>query len=267
MELDVGNLVESLLRWIHVVAGVLWIGLLYFFNWVNTALQPVLDADTKKKVNPELLPRTLFWFRWGAAFTWVSGLLLLIYMYWQSGLALGGAKEDWPITWGFGAGITVVSLILATVIYDMLSKTLIKKTQTAFFAGWILASAAPIAMHHWLSFPFRSYSIHLGAMFGTFMAFNVWMRIWPAQKKVIGAIKAGETPPADQAAMAGLRSKHNTYMSVPLIFIMVSQHATFADPAKLQGFTVHDAFLPLVILIGWTVTYALYQKAKKVPGF
>ena len=68
-------------RWIHVVAGVLWIGLLYFFNWVNSAFAPTMDAETKKKVVPELLPRALFWFRWGAAYTWIFGVLLLFMMY------------------------------------------------------------------------------------------------------------------------------------------------------------------------------------------
>ena len=75
--MDLVNFLESLFRWIHVVAGILWIGLLYFFNWVNTAFAPTMDADTKKKVVPELLPRALYWFRWGAAFTWVTGVLLL----------------------------------------------------------------------------------------------------------------------------------------------------------------------------------------------
>src|SRR5438105_5393254 len=65
-----------LMRWIHVVAGVAWIGHLYFFNWVNSQVAKTYDADSKKKVVPELMPRALYWFRWGAAYTWITGVLL-----------------------------------------------------------------------------------------------------------------------------------------------------------------------------------------------
>src|SRR5262249_48686712 len=74
---------EGLFRWIHVVAGVAWIGHLYFFNWVNAHFVATMDADTKKKVVPELMPRALFWFRWGAAFTWATGLLLAGLVYYM----------------------------------------------------------------------------------------------------------------------------------------------------------------------------------------
>ena len=67
---------HAIFKWFHVIAGVLWIGLLYFFNWVNGHFAATLDADTKKKVVPELMPRTLYWFRWGAAWTWITGILL-----------------------------------------------------------------------------------------------------------------------------------------------------------------------------------------------
>jgi hypothetical protein len=86
--MEVMPIIESLFRWIHVIAGVLWIGLLYFFNWVNANVMPKLDAETKKKLVPELMPRALYWFRWGAAFTWVTGLYLLLYLFYHSKLAL-----------------------------------------------------------------------------------------------------------------------------------------------------------------------------------
>ena len=74
---------EALFRWIHIVAGIMWIGHLYFFNFVNGPFQGTMDGETKKKVNPELMPRALFWFRWGAAWTWVSGLLLLMLVFYH----------------------------------------------------------------------------------------------------------------------------------------------------------------------------------------
>ena len=263
MEMNWENLAESLFRWVHVVAGILWIGLLFFFNWVNTALQPVLDAETKRKVNPELLPRTLFWFRWGAAYTWVTGMILLIYIFYYQKVAM----VNWTVSSTIGALILVGGLLVATLIYDLLCKTVLKNNQAMFFGGLILASAVPILLDNLLNFSQRGYTIHLGAMLGTFMAFNVWMRIWPAQQKVIAAVKAGEKPPADLAALAGTRSKHNTYMSVPLVFTMINAHTVWIAPAKSGTWGIEDAYLPLVILIGWGVTYLLYQKAKKVPGF
>src|SRR6476646_7652004 len=74
---------EFLFRWIHVVAGIAWIGHLYFFNFVNAQLAKTYDADSKKKVVPELMPRALYWFRWGAAYTWVSGLILAAFSYYM----------------------------------------------------------------------------------------------------------------------------------------------------------------------------------------
>ena len=80
-------------RWLHFGAGVLWIGLLYFFNWVNSAFVPTMDAETKRKVIPELMPRCLYWFRWGAAYTWLSGVLLLGIVYYMGGAMVEGATD------------------------------------------------------------------------------------------------------------------------------------------------------------------------------
>ena len=84
--MDAMSWVDVISRWAHVVAGVLWIGLLYYFNWINGSVAAKLDADTKQKVLPELLPRTLYFFRWGAAYTWVTGVLLLGVVYYRDGL-------------------------------------------------------------------------------------------------------------------------------------------------------------------------------------
>src|SRR5437762_13855970 len=81
MDFDWNSIGQSLLRWLHVVAGIMWIGHLWFFNFVNAHLAKTYDADSKKKVVPELMPRALYWFRWGAAWTWVTGFLLLIFVY------------------------------------------------------------------------------------------------------------------------------------------------------------------------------------------
>ena len=254
--MDTMNVVESSFRWVHVVAGVLWIGLLYFFNWVNSAFAPTLDAESKKKVIPELLPRTLFWFRWGAAYTWISGLFLLALVYYH-----GKAVLEDPVTGSFTT-MTWVGLAIALLgvfAYDILVKTALSSPQAAFFGGWILASVYYYFARDIADMSYRGAAIHTGALFGTCMAFNVWYRIWPAQQKIITAIKNGQAPDGDLVKLAGTRSKHNTYMSVPLIFTMISQHATWAA-SQIWG-------LPLIILIGFVAVYALYEKAKKVPGF
>src|SRR6185295_580318 len=87
---------QSIFRWFHILAGIVWIGHLYFFNFVNGPFQGVIDAEAKKKVNPELLPRALFWFRWGAAWTWITGVLLILLVFYHGGLMFEGLAPWTP---------------------------------------------------------------------------------------------------------------------------------------------------------------------------
>ena len=208
------------LRWIHVIAGVVWIGHLYFFNFVNAHLAKTYDADSKKKVVPELMPRALYFFRWGAAWTWITGILLLGVVYY-----MGGALFDATSTMSVGAGaaIGLALLVAGFAIYDVLWKSPLGKNPMAGTTVSLVIFAA-IAFFLNRIFSGRAVYIHLGAMLGTIMAANVWMRIWPAQRTIITAIKAGQAPDPAVVALAGLRSRHNTFMSVPLIFFMVSNH-------------------------------------------
>src|ERR1044071_1539710 len=90
---------EAIFRWLHVVAGIIWIGHLYFFNWVNGPFAKTLDAATKKAVVPELMPRALFWFRWGAAWTWVTGILLAGLIYYHGRQAFDGDFQNTSNAW------------------------------------------------------------------------------------------------------------------------------------------------------------------------
>jgi len=245
---------QGLFRWAHVIAGITWIGLLYFFNWVNSGFAPTMDAETKKKVVPELMPRALYWFRWGAAYTWVTGVVLLLLVYYHGGLMFDDLGASWN---GFSIGMVAVTF-LAVFVYDALASSVLKPTNVACWGGVVLALIV-LFLYGMAGFSFRAMAIHLGAMFGTSMAFNVWFRIWPAQQRIITATKNGEAPNADDAALAGLRSKHNTYMSVPLVFLMLNAHMTWL-PGGFIG-------LALIVLIGWSVTYMLYNKAAQVKGF
>ena len=257
------DIAESFFRWAHVVAGILWIGLLYFFNWVNSQFAPLLkelDADAKKKVLPELLPRALYWFRWGAAWTWVTGFVLLGIVFWHSKEVLATDAK----TWHPGAVIMIVFTFLAVFLYDLLYKTVLKSPAAGFWGGLALTAVAVYLYVYVGNFSFRGYTIHLGALFGTNMAFNVWYRIWPAQKRIIRAIKNGEAPDPALAALAGTRSKHNTYMSVPLVFAMLNAHMTWA--AGLPGTTKATAPLILVfiVFVGWSITWMLYKRSAKI---
>lgn len=244
---------ESIFRWIHIVAGVMWIGHLYFFNFVNSQFAPTMDGETKKKVVPELMPRALYWFRWGAAYTWVTGVLLLMLVFYH-----GPFMFDEAGSWGVAAILAVVLVFVAPFIYDAIYKTVLTDPKAGFVGGVILATVVVCYMAWGAHFYFRTYAIHLGAMFGTIMAFNVWFRIWPAQQQIIRATKEGTAPDAALVALSGLRSKHNTYMSVPLIFTMMNAHAPWAASPLILG---------LIVLVGWGATYWLYNQSKTVKGF
>lgn len=256
--MDILELISVLSRWLHIVAGILWIGLLYFYNFVNVQFAATMDGETKKKVIPELMPRGLFWFRWGAAFTWFTGVLLLALVFYHGELMFGADNLE---GWVAGSYIMVVIVFGGVFIYDILAKSPLGKNPRVFVAlGFVLAAIVIYGMINFGGFDYRAYSIHTGTMFGTIMAFNVWFRIWPAQKKVIAAVKDGSGPDPALVALAGSRSKHNTYLSVPLIWTMINMHTTVPGANSWL-------YLLGVIVIGWIAVYLLYRKAGKITGF
>jgi len=239
--------VELGFRWIHVVAGVLWIGLLYFFNWVNSAFAPTMDGETKKKVVPQLLPRALFWFRWGAAYTWLFGVFLLFVVYYHGyngSNLVEGQEAVTAMTWL----PAFLGLFVGFLVYDLLFKAMAKQHTVAVILWGLLTIGFAAYMREVAGFSLRAVYIHVGALFGTSMAANVWMRIWPAQRRIITAIKEGRAPDAADPAMAGLRSKHNTYMSVSLLLFMVSVHQGMMFTPSLY------LMLPLVNGLSYGVT-------------
>src|SRR6185295_6352176 len=124
---------EGIFRWLHVFFGILWIGLLYFFNWVNSGFAPTMDAETKKKVVPELMPRALYWFRWGAAFTWITGVLLLMIVYYHQQALFEGNPH-----WDLSTIVCIVLVFVAPFIYDALVNGPLKDQTTLFGAGVVL---------------------------------------------------------------------------------------------------------------------------------
>jgi len=274
--MDFLNMLNPVAKWIHIIAGIMWIGLLYFFNFINGHVVATMDGDTKKKVVPELMPRTLFWFRWGAAYTWFTGMILLYIIFWNGSLGMGESEGMMSSEVNMWTHMMILVTFLAVFVYDLLYKSsytiwkwkfqnhLIKNTGLITIISFLLIAGIEYAMLCCGNYSYRAMNIHIGAMFGTIMAFNVWFRIWPAQQEIITAIKNGDAPDGNLVALAGLRSKHNTYLSVPLLWTMINQH-TVVFNGKL--FDCSGLVLLIIIALGWHIVFQLYKKSGKVSGF
>jgi uncharacterized membrane protein len=267
MPQNVNDLLQLTLRWAHVIAGILWIGHLYFFNFVNGHFAKVLDGPTKKIVVPELMPRALFWFRWGAAWTWLTGILLGGLVYYHSKIVFDDptAASNNPWLW---LAIVLVILAVGFVVYNAVMKSIknVIAANTIVLALFVLVY---FVLEFVGKFGGRSLYIHTGLIFGSIMAANVWMVIWPYQKKIITAVKEGNAPDAALVAQAGLRSRHNTFLSVPLVFTMISNHypTMYGNTQPMLGIPVRDWCLFGVIAIGFIATRLIYGKSAKVTGF
>ena len=142
MELII-QLAHPIFKWLHIIAGITWIGLLYFFNWINGHVVATMDKDSKQKVVPELMPRTLYFFRWGAAWTWVTGLILLYVVYWHGSLSMGESVGN--LMFDAGTEVTGIAhlMILITFVavfaYDYLySSGLIKDVRIMTVVTFVL---------------------------------------------------------------------------------------------------------------------------------
>jgi uncharacterized membrane protein len=261
MPSQVNDLLQLLFRWSHVVAGITWIGLLYFFNFVNGPFQGKIDGPTKRAVNPELMPRALYWFRWGAAWTWITGILLAGLVYYQTQMVL--FEQDHPGNPWLWVAIFLVLMAIGFVVYNAIMKALPNKPLAAFIC-MILFAGFYFLLEFVGHYSGRALYIHVGMIFGTTMALNVWMIIWPNQKKIITATKAGTplAPDSPEVKIAGLRSRHNTYMSVPLVFAMISNHYP-----TMYGNPFRDVCIAGVIVVGFFGVWLLYKKAGTVQGF
>jgi len=253
METIVTEYSHLIFRWLHLVAGVMWVGQLWFFNFINAQLVKTYDAETKKKAVPELMPRVLYFFRYGALYTWLTGFLLLGIVYYGGGVLL--PSEGARFGNGVTAGIAFLSLMIAWTVYDLLWKA-IPDEMLGVGISFALIVAYAFGMSRFVSG--RAMVIHVGAAFGTIMMCNVWMRIWPAQKKILAGIQGtAPAPDAKVPAMASLRSKHNTYLSIPLMFAMVSNHFP-----SVYGSDWSWAFVALFVLLGWGLVKWLYVKSE-----
>ena len=256
-----------LARWFHVFAAILWVGSTYYFTWLDGRFQEeereaageggaAGDAGkvevwmvhsggfyvVEKRKTPSL--RRLHWFRWEAMMTWLSGILLLTLVYYMGGGMVDPDVRDISVRTAvlFGVGV----LVVGWVVYDLLVYSPLGRNEKAFaVVAYALVVGAAYLSTHVLSG--RAAYIHVGATFGTIMAANVWMRILPAQRRMIAAVKEGRAPDPAEGARAKLRSKHNTFMVVPAVFTMVSNHY----PVSTYGHDYNWAILSALVLAGW----------------
>ena len=253
-----------LFRWTHVFAGIMWVGTTYYFTWLDARLSEEEKAVAatgaaaqiwmvhsggfyvveKRKV-PDLVSRTLHWFRWEAAMTWLSGVALLVLIYYLGGGALID-RDVYDIRVGLAVAIGIGVIVAALGVYDLMMASPLGRHERAFaMVAYVLIVALAFGLTR--VFSARAAYIHLGAVFGTIMAANVWHHILPTQRRMIAALNAGQKPDERLAARAKLRSKQNTFMAVPVVFIMISNHY----PGVTYGERYNWLILSGLVLAGW----------------
>ncbi|PSS56444.1 urate hydroxylase PuuD [Pseudomonas sp. BBP2017] len=226
-------------RWVHMITGVAWIGASFYFVWLENNLNRANPRDglsgdlwaihgggiyhlEKYKLAPPKMPENLHWFKWEAYFTWMSGIALLcLVFYWNPTLYLLAPGST--LSGGEGIAIGVGSLIAGWFIYDFLCDSpLGKRPGLLGLVLFVLVIAACYGFSQ--VFSGRGAYLHTGAIIGTIMVGNVFRIIMPAQRALVAAIEKNETPDPTLPAKGLLRSRHNNYFTLPVLFIMISNH-------------------------------------------
>ena len=234
-----------LLRWLHVITGIAWIGASFYFVWLDNTIRPPAPGSelVKKGVSGELwavhgggfynpqkylvapaeLPKELHWFKWEAYSTWLSGFALLTVAYYFNAQAMMVDKAVADLSTWQAIGIGIGSLVVGWTVYDLLCRSKLGQRDLAFgvvMFAFLVVSAW--VLNKYLSG--RAAYIHVGAMIGTVMVANVLMLIIPGQRKMVAAMAAGGKPDPIHGQRAKQRSVHNNYFTLPVLFIMISNH-------------------------------------------
>jgi uncharacterized membrane protein len=231
------------IRWFHVMAGITWIGNSFFFMWLDGHLRPPKDA-TKSRVDGELwmvhsggfyqveksriapgrVPDPLYWFKWETTATLITGLFLLISTYYtQGGIYLLKADGS-GLPWGAAVGVSLSILVGCWLIYDTLWNSEIAQRRPEIGHAMTILILTTMVWLYCYFLGGRAAFVHIGATMGTVMTANVWRRILPGQKKMIDAARNGMEPDFSQGKKAKHRSIHNSYMTLPVVLMMVSNH-------------------------------------------
>ena len=231
------------LRWFHVLAGIAWIGASFYFVWLDLSLEKASPENEAKgikgqlsaihgggfyevakyKLGPQEMPANLHWFKWEAYTTWLTGFSLLTVMYyWGANQYLIDPAKVAFSQWQ-AIGSSLLYLLAGFAVYEVLIKSPLRNSNKGFAAVLFVF----LVFMAWVAdqlFADRAAYIHVGALIGSIMAGNVFFGIMPSQRELVRAVQAGETPQAIFAVLAKLRSTHNNYLTLPLVFIMISNH-------------------------------------------
>lgn len=273
MEFSLDLWLEYILRFSHLVAGISWIGSSFYFIWLDSSFEapevPRRHVEgelfmvhggfyyqvEKRKIYPNELPKVLHWFKWEATLTVLTGFLLFIVLYYFKGASLmidsqiRALSPAEAISWSLG-------LIAGSwFVYDLIiwNANLIKSKAVSIFLS-ILFFTGLIYLNSQL-FSGRGAFIQTGAMFGTMMLANVWVRILPGQRKMIADAQAGKIPDYSLSLKSKTRSVHNTYFTFPVLFIMISNHY-----AAIYNHPQNWMLLILLSVSGALVRHAMVTK-------
>lgn len=230
-------------RWLHITAAITWIGTSIFFMWLDRSFVKNLESKREGHVGelwmvhgggfyhvekllmgPTKVPDHLHWFKWESYWTWMSGVFLILLIFYTGGGTFLTDSSVASIGYWHAVAISVVSIIGSWFFYDILWERAFTKTKPII--GHVLTLGWFAGMSYYLCHRLsgRAAYIHIGAMLGTWMTANVFMRIIPRQVKMVEAAKRGEPVNQEWAKNAKNRSTHNTYFTLPVIFIMLSNH-------------------------------------------
>ncbi|HRD35533.1 MAG TPA: urate hydroxylase PuuD [Rhodocyclaceae bacterium] len=248
--LDWANL---LVRWVHLIAGIAWIGASFYFVMLDTSLKaPKNPEDAKRGVFGELwavhgggfyhsqkyltgpkhepLSNDLHWSKWEAYSTWLSGMGMLAIVYWIGASSYLIDSNVMALSPAAAIGISIGLLVVGWVFYDILCRNMVGKDGLLVAIVFVFVMIANYVLHQ--VFSARGAYIHVGAMIGTMMAANVFFHIIPGQKKMVEQIRNGEPVDPKPGIVGKQRSVHNTYFTLPVLFIMISNHypMTYANP-------------------------------------
>ena len=244
MEAYIVDWLNILGRWAHFITGIAWIGSSFYFIWLdNHLVAPQEAADDEKGVGGELwsvhgggfyhaqkyrvaprsLPEALHWFKWEAYTTWITGMFLLILVYWYGAEVYLIDRSVADLSATAAIVIAAIFLVGGWLVYDLLCKTPLGKNDDAFSAVLLVLIAA-LAWGLCQLFSGRGAYIHFGAVLGTIMVANVFFVIIPGQRRMVDAANLGQPPDPEDGIRAKQRSVHNTYFTLPVLFVMTSNH-------------------------------------------
>jgi len=253
MQAHLLEFVGMLVRWLHVIAGVCWVGSSFYFVWLDNSLDaPEPDSDEAKKgvsgqlwavhgggfynpqkyaMAPAKLPEKLHWFKWEAYTTWLSGTALLVIVYWMNAQTMMVDPSVAALTSAQAVGIGVASMVGSWLVYDLLCRSPLGRSNGAI-AAVVFGLLTLLAWELTRTLGGRAAFIHVGTSIGTIMAANVFFVIIPGQRRMVDAMKAGRRPYPRDAMRGKQRSVHNNYFTLPVVFLMISNHysAVFGHP-------------------------------------